>query len=170
MKRLMLLLLAAAGVSALSAADSLKVGEFTFTPTGEWKVAEQTRPMSQGSLVLPVDGGQVEAIFFHFGTGQGGDLEGNVRRWTGMFESDPLPKVEREEFEFGGKKAPLITITGTYKGSSFRPEPQPKEGHTLIAAVLPSSQGDVFVRLVAPQAQAAAARDDLVKLLQSAAK
>jgi hypothetical protein len=170
MKPIPTLLIALAGIAVTHAADTLKVGEFTFTAPTPWKAMESPRPMSQGGFILPGKdtAAPLEAVFFHFGPGQGGDAEGNIKRWKGMFQPDPDPKLEREEMPFGEKKAAIVIITGTYVGSSFRPEPTPKTDHSLIAAILPSGQGDVFVRMVGPTATVIAAKEHFKKLLSSA--
>jgi hypothetical protein len=149
---------------------SLKVGEFTFKASPPWKVSAAPKPMSQGGFTLPGKDGaaDLDAAFYHFGPGQGGDLEGNVKRWQGMFTPEPAATTTREEFAFGSKKATLVLITGTYKGSTFNPVP-PKADQMLIAAVLPSEKGDVFVRLVGPAKEVTAAKEELKKLLASAA-
>jgi hypothetical protein len=171
MKRLLFVVILLAGAAAVEAADTLKVGEFTFKPPAPWKVSETPRPMSQGGLILPgKDGGpDLEASFYHFGPGQGGSLQDNIKRYQGMFQADPPAKVEREEIDFGKRKATLVVITGVYTGSAFRPEPTPKPDHTLIAAVLPSERGDVYVRMVGPSASMLAAKPELKKVLASAA-
>jgi hypothetical protein len=171
MKRLLLIPVLIVGTAHLRAADTLKVGEFTFKPPAPWKVSETPKPMSQGGFILPGKDGapDLEAVCYHFGTGQGGAVDDNIKRWQGMFQSDPPAKIEREEIAFGKKKATLVVITGTYAGSAFRPEPTPKPDHTLIAAVLPSEHGDVFVRMVGPTASVLAARPAFKNLLASGA-
>ena len=151
------------------AAKPLKVGPLSFSLTAPWKLSDKQSPMSQGTIELPgKDGARgLTATFFHFGSGQGGDLAGNIKRWQGMFQAAPEPK--QEEFEFGKAKATLISLSGTYVGSRFSPEPEPRTGYTLVAAVLPSSEGDIYVRLVGPEAAVTAAKEDFKKLLLTAA-
>ena len=108
-------------------------------------------------------------VFYHFGKGQGGDLDANVKRWQGMFTPEPAAKLDKEEFDFGDKKATLVSITGTYKGSAFSPVP-PAADNTLLAAVIPSDEGDVYVRMVGPAKDIAAAKDPFKKLLLTAKK
>jgi hypothetical protein len=154
------------------AAKPLKVGPFTFNVAAPWKVSETARPMSQGTIELPGKDGApgLAASFFHFGAGQGGDLQGNITRWQGMFQPPSDAKTTKEEMDFGKAKATLVTITGTYVGSRFSPEKEPRTGYTLMAAVLPSEEGDVFVRLVGPEAGVAAVKEDFKKFLLTAAK
>lgn len=154
------------------AAKPLKVGPLNFAIAAPWKVAEKARPMTQGTIELPGKDGAagLTASFFHFGPGQGGDLDGNIKRWQGMFQEAPEPKTVKEEMAFGDAKATLVSITGSYIGSRFSPEPEPRSGYTLLAAVLPSKDGDVFVRLVGPEAGVTSAKEDFKKLLLTAVK
>ncbi|MFN0128647.1 MAG: hypothetical protein ACKV19_18400 [Verrucomicrobiales bacterium] len=154
------------------AAKPLKVGPFSFAIAAPWKQAEKARPMTQGTIELPGKEGAagLTASFFHFGPGQGGELEGNIKRWQGMFQESPEPKTVKEEMDFGEAKAALVSITGSYIGSRFSPEPEPRTGYTLLAAVLPSKNGDVYVRLVGPEAGVTAAKEDFKKLLLTAVK
>jgi hypothetical protein len=55
-------------------------------------------------------------------------------------------------------------------GSRFSPEKEPRVEYTLLAAVLPSEAGDVYIRLVGPSAGVAAAREDFKKMLLTAVK
>jgi hypothetical protein len=136
--------------AAAQAAGETEVGEFTFKPVAPWTKNASPRPMSAGGYVLPEkDGVALDAALYHF-PGQGGDLEANVTRWTGMFEKTSAPKAEREELTFGGKKATLVKLTGTYVGSSFRPETEPRKDWTMLAAILHSEKGHVFVRMTGP--------------------
>jgi hypothetical protein len=154
------------------AAKPLKVGPFTFAVAAPWKESATARPMSQGTIELPGKDGAagLTAAFYHFGPGQGGDLAGNIQRWQGMFQASPEAKTAKEEMDFGKEKATLVSITGTYTGSRFSPEKEPRTGYTLLAAVLPSAEGDVYIRLVGPEAGVAAAKEDFKKLLLTAAK
>ncbi len=150
----------------------LKVGSLTFKPASPWKLGTEQRPMSQGNFVLPGQDGAPDlvAAFYHFGPGQGGGLEANIKRWEGMFASEPAPKTEQGELAFGDKMAKLVTIHGTYKGSSFSPEKEPKADYTLVAIIINSDGGDVFIRLVGPEKDVAAAKEKIAQLVASAAK
>ncbi len=165
------LLLALALTTGFAAAEDLKVGALTFKSDAPWKTSAKAKPMSQGGFTLPGKDGaaDLEAVFYHFGKGQGGDLDANVKRWQGMFTPEPAAKLDKEEFAFGDKKATLVSITGTYKGSAFSPVP-PAADNTLLAAVIPSDEGDVYVRMVGPAKDIAAAKDPFKKLLLTAKK
>ena len=149
-------------------AEDLKVGDVTFAMPANWSKAESPNRMAQAAAKLAAKDGAAELIclFFHFGPGQGGDVESNIPRWKGYFEGEA--KMEREEVTVGAKKAPVVNLTGTFIGSSFNRQP-PKADQTMVAVVVPSAGGDVFLRLVGPSKDVAAAKEDIRKLIQSAA-
>jgi hypothetical protein len=163
---------ASAGRAEEPAATPLKVGPLTFSLAAPWKVSDTPKPMSQGTIELPGKDGAVglSASFYHFGAGQGGDLQGNIQRWQGMFQPSPEAKTVKEEMDFGKAKATLVSITGTYVGSRFTPEKEPRAGYTLLAAVLPTDDGDIYVRLVGSEAGVAAAKEEFKKFLLTGAK
>lgn len=167
-----LTLAASAGNAEEPAAKPLKVGPLSFTVAAPWKVSDTPKPMSQGTIDLPGKEGApgLSASFYHFGAGQGGDLQGNIQRWKGMFEASPEARTVKEEMDFGKAKATLVSITGTYVGSRFTPEKEPRAGYTLLAAVLPTDDGDIYVRLVGPDAGVAAAKEEFKKLLLTGIK
>jgi hypothetical protein len=154
------------------AAQPLKVGPLTFSLAAPWKLSETPKPMSQGTIELPGKDGApgLSASFYHFGPGQGGDLQGNIQRWQGMFQASPEASTVKEEMDFGSAKATLVSITGTYVGSRFTPEKEPRVGYTLLAAVLPTDDGDIYVRLVGPEAGITEAKEAFKKFLLTGVK
>ena len=159
------ILITAALVSSIHAAD-LEVAGLKFKAGDGWKLAETARPMSAGSLTKEGEP-KLEAIFYHFPGGQGGDVEANLARWKGQFAAEPEAKLERENVKAGDKEIVIATITGTYKGSTMRPEPVPLENHVTIAAIVPGPQGNVFIRLNASKEVADKAKDEFKALASS---
>lgn len=149
-------------------AEDVKVGDVTFALPASWSKTESPNRMAQAAVKLAGKNGagDIVCLFFHFGPGQGGDVESNIPRWKGYFEGES--KMEREEVAVGAKKAPVVNLTGTYIGSSFNRQPA-KADQTMVAAVVPSAGGDVFLRLVGPSKEVAAVKEEIKKLIQSAA-
>ena len=152
-------------VSSIHAAE-LEVAGLKFVSPPGWKASETPRPMSAGGFTKEGEA-KIDATFFHFPNGQGGDVEANLARWTGQFAAEPAAKVERENVKAGDKEIVIVSITGTYKGSSMRPEPTPLENHVTLAAIVPGPQGNVFIRLNAPKAVADASKTDFKTLAAS---
>jgi hypothetical protein len=158
-------IITAALVSTVHAAD-LEVAGLKFKAGDGWKLAETARPMSAGSLTKDGEP-KSEAIFYHFPGGQGGDVEANLARWKSQFAAEPEAKLERENVKAGDKEIVIATITGTYKGSTMRPEPVPLENHVTLAAIVPGPQGNVFIRLNASKDAAEKVKEEFKALAAS---
>lgn len=152
----------------------LKVGAYNFKVAAPWVAKKEPRAMSQGGFTLPGKDGvaPVEADFYHFGQGQGGGIEPNLRRWQTQFlpDADGKPAaIEREEITVGGQKALLVTIKGTFlSGPAMAPKKTPMPGYAMIGAILHSGEGDVFIKVTGPEAPALATRDDIKKIVTAA--
>lgn len=171
-------LFAAARVSAQEAAEKkpveLKAGNLKFKIPAGWEPRKEPRMMSAGGFTTKgKNGGEgIEADFYHFGAGGGGGVEANVKRWQGQFQpgaDGKLPEVKREEWTFGEGKALLVEIKGTFlSGPVMAPNKTPKPGYAMLGVIVGDSGGDVFVKITGPEAEIAAVREDVKKLVASA--
>jgi hypothetical protein len=150
----------------------LKVGEFTLKPAADWQAKAEPRMMSQGGYALQKDGKLVlEADFYHFGSGQGGNVESNIARWEGQFQpgkDGAKPIAKRTTMKFGEQKAIIVELKGTFMSGSPVGPKTPKEGHAMLGAILESKDGSVFVKATAPEADVAAGKEAFMKLISSA--
>jgi hypothetical protein len=151
--------------------DSLKVSEFTFTFSKPWVRQQVASAMRAGQFIYEHEDeslADVELVIFFFGAGQGGGTQANIDRWIGQFEGTPESKTE--EKEMGGKKVTLLTAKGTYlesMGGPFSGNKTPKPYYTMLAAILPSEQGDVFLKLTGPTKSVEAMGDAFLKFTES---
>ncbi len=169
MKRVLPLLLALA-LPALSslADDTLKVADLTFKTPAPWKTVPTSSPMRAGTLNIEVAGEEkpLEAVFYYFGAGQGGDTEANITRWLGQFEG--TPESQREELTAGGKKVALVIAHGTYlDGPPFGGTKTPRPDYTLLGAIVPAGDANVFIKLTGPKAATAKILDAFKTLATS---
>ncbi len=152
-------------------AGSLKVSEFTFSFAKPWVQQQVTSSMRAGQFLYDhEDEGltDVELVLFFFGAGGGGGTQANIDRWIGQFEGTPETKTE--EKEMGDKKVTLLTAKGTYlesMGGPFSGNKTPKADYTMLAAILPSDQGDVFLKLTGPTKSVEAMGDAFLKFTAS---
>lgn len=134
--------------------DTIRVSEFTFSFGKPWLRQQASSPMRAGQFLYEhqhADLGQIELVIFHFGAGQGGGVQANIDRWVGMF--DGSPESSTEEREAGDRKVTLLSVSGTYMesaGGPFSGNKTARPDYTMLAAILPSDQGDVFIRLTGP--------------------
>ncbi len=154
-------------LSALTAnAEDLKVADLTFKVAEPWKSVPTSSPMRAGTVEATVEGADapVQAVFYYFGAGQGGDVEANITRWLGQFEGEP--KSSRDEIEAGGKKISIVDATGTYMDGPPFGAKTPKPNHALLGAIVPAAEANVFVKLTGP-AEAIAKLKDAFRVLVS---
>ena len=133
------------GAHSTHADDTLKVSDLTFKTAAPWKVVPTTSPMRAGTAQITVEGSDkpLEAVFYYFGAGQGGDVEANIARWLGQFEGTPVSK--REELTAGGKKIALVIADGTYlDGPPFGGTKTPRPVYTLLGAIVPAIDANIF--------------------------
>lgn len=150
----------------------VKAGNFVFEYGKPWVEKPSKSPMRAGELTYKFDDTQglesVEAVFYFFGQGQGGDTEANIQRWIGQFEGSP--KTEKEVVEINGTKVSFLTAVGTYLESAgpFATEKTARPGYVLLGAVVESEQGNVFVKLFGPEKSVEQVKKPFRELVRSA--
>ncbi len=165
MKHLLTALTALALSSSLLAQDKVSAGSLDFTlPSAAWKSVPSASPMRAATLQITVEGVEkpLEAVFFYFGAGQGGDTNANVQRWLGQFESPPVSKTE--ELEAGGQKITLVTATGTFMDGPMMGAKTPKADYSLLGSIVPGPDAPIFIKLTGPKDAIAKITEDFKKL------
>jgi hypothetical protein len=133
-----------------------EVGSFKFSRPSAWEwieVPEGMKMMRKAVLNIPAkDGGKpAEVIFYHFGAGQGGDVQANVSRWVGQFSEKTSPeKIETKDL--AGTKVTFVTVAGTYQSGMPMGPKTPMSGYALVGAILEDNEGgSVFVKCTGPE-------------------
>ena len=111
-------------------------------------------------------GGDGEIVVFHFPDVGGGPIQLNIERWVGQFSSNTGEPVEPTitEFETNGMPITLVELSGTYQG--MRPPPKPNQ-HFFGAIIEAPVVGNVFIRLVGPEATVLENKDAFMNLLHN---
>lgn len=162
-----LMVAALSSASAEDPATTLKVAELTFQTPAPWKQVPSASTMRAGTLQYAVEGVEkpLEAVFYYFGAGQGGDAKANVSRWLGQFQGEPESK--EETIEAGGQKITLVHATGTYMvGEMFGPK-TPTEGYTLLGGIVPGAEANIFIKLTGPKDAVGKVLEDFKKMIAS---
>lgn len=173
-------------LGGIAQAEDIKVGALVFNVSDEWESLQTTSPMRAAELKYDVEGeNDPVAVFFYFGPGGAGGAPANIQRWKDQFEGGPtseevidlsdgssveLSKLTADELN---SKPLLLVLSGTFLdsmgGGPFSGAPKtPKEGYRMLAAILPNSQGSVFVKLTAPEVAADAVRGAFTDLVKTA--
>lgn len=163
-----LITLVAFATSARAEDGKVEVAGLTFTFATPWAAVESTGMFRAGTIAAKVEGAEkpVEAVFYHFpGPGGGGGVEANVQRWLSQFQGTPESK--REEIDAGGKKVTLVTATGTYNDGPPMGAKTPKENYTLVAAIVPAEDSNIFVKLTGPKDAIAKLTEGFKKIVVS---
>lgn len=173
MKRFALFLCALLLPLSLLAAEAVKftVSAFTFTLPEGWKQVEVKSPMRKAQLEVPgKEGGKpAEITFFHFGEGQGGDVQGNVQRWFAQFEGGKEAE-KSETVEAGGVKITFVSTKGTMKASPMSGVNEAQPDFALRGAILDHAEGAVFIKLTGPSALVKDSEEKFLALVKGAAE
>jgi hypothetical protein len=125
-------------------------------PPTEWQsqVPANTMRVAQFVLPAPAEGaGPAELVIFHFGPGAAGTAQANIDRWIGQF-AQPDGRASRDvavigALEGAAMKIDRIDVSGTYSGS-MQPGAQPQPGARMLAAIVDTTAGPYYIKLVGP--------------------
>jgi hypothetical protein len=158
--------------------QALEQGPVTSIAGVEWKVpahwkelpARQMRIATYGVPAAGGDGEDGECAVFYFGTGQGGDVAGNISRWASQFEGSPKP--EQSSKEVNGLKVTMVSIAGSYlapAGPMMQSQGK-KENYRLLGAIVEAPEGSVFFKFTGPAKTIHGSEGDFNALVGSLAR
>jgi len=136
------------------------LGVVKLQANAEWQAATPNSTMRKAQFTLPRAAGDAEdaeLVVYYFGAGQGGSVEANLQRWYTQFaQPDSSPsadkaKVTRETVE--GMDLTMVDLSGTYIAPVMPgvAESYDKPNFRMLAAVLETSEGPYFFKLVGPE-------------------
>jgi hypothetical protein len=149
---------------------SVPAGWVEQAPSSSMRKAQFTLPRANG------DGEDGELVVFYFGPGQGGSVEANIDRWVGQFGqpdgSSSKDKVKTSKSEVAGMPVTFVEVTGTYQAPIMpgAPERHNSPGYRLLAAVVETSDGPWFFKLVGPKKTIAKWSDSFDHFIKSIRK
>jgi hypothetical protein len=128
---------------------------------------QPARMMRVATYAIPPAAGAEagECAVFFFGTGQGGSIDDNVRRWSSQFDGAPAPVRATKTVQ--GMAVHTVAVSGTFLAPSgpMMQSSGRKAGWQLRGAIVEAPGGNVFFKLTGPAATvagASAAFDSLV--------
>ena len=137
---------------------------WTAMPAREMRIATYAVPRAEGDA----EDGECYAAFF---PGSGGNVEANIERWVGQFESAEVSAKESKDIN--GFKVNTVHVSGTYfgmGGGMMMGQGVKKEHFRLLGAVVEAPEGLVFFKCTGPAKTVAAAEAEFNTLLQSLKK
>jgi hypothetical protein len=151
--------------------ESIEVSEFTFKFGDPWVRQQVTSPMRAGQLTYDhedEDLKDVDLVIYFFGAGQGGGIQANIDRWIGQFEGTPKYTIDKKDM--GGREVTFLEASGTYMesmGGPFSGNKTSQPDYAMLAAILPSDQGAVFLKLTGPNDSVEALKEDFMAFSKS---
>ncbi len=150
-------------------------GRLHFTAPAEWASKPTSSMMRVAEYALPKADGDTEdaSLIVYFFGGTGGSVQANIDRWLGQIaqpDGRPTKQVASvSERRVNGLRMTLVDATGTLvaevtPGSA---EKFNKPGFRLRAAVVETSNGPYFIRVVGPAATVARWHESIEAFLQS---
>jgi hypothetical protein len=150
---------------------TFEVSSLKFQRPTDWQWVPVTSPMRKAQLKVPgADPDKAaEITFFHFGGGQGGDVQANAQRWLGQFKSTAgAEKIE--PLEVPDAKVTLVSTEGTFSSGMPGGPAKAMEDYALLGAIVEGADGPVFIKMTGPSATVKAARQKFIDFVSAAAK
>ena len=142
---------------------SVPAGWTTRAPSSSMRLAEFEIGAKDGTL-------GAEVVVYFFGKGQGGDVSANRTRWKAQFSEPDGSAVPETVTRDSAAKFPttFVEYRGTYRrgvGPGAPPE-QAKPNQTLIAAVVETPQGSLFIQMFGATPNVSAQRAAFTKFVR----
>lgn len=165
----------APGAPAEMGSSPSQAAGIAWTVPAGWEAgpAHQMRIATYRIRAIAGDPEDAECAVYFFGTGQGGTVEANLKRWAHQFTSpdgqSPVPPAKMETRVVAGLKVSTLAVSGTYLGAGGMSGQQEvkKPNFRMRAAIIEAPEGLVFFKLTGPLNTVAAAEADFNSLLGS---
>ncbi len=154
-------------------------GPLKMRPPAGWIEKTPTSSMRKGQFSLPrVEGDPAdgELIVFYFGPGQGGSTDANIDRWIGQITqadgSSSKARAKTSKKNIAGMPVTLVDVTGVYQPLRMpgAEQQRPNNGYRMVAAVVETSEGPWFFKLVGPEKTVARWSESFDQFLSSIGK
>jgi hypothetical protein len=155
----------AVAVATSAQAQTVKLLDYTTTVPAGWTPRTPSSNMRLAEYTTPGS----EVVVYFFGPGQGGNVEANLARWKGQFstsDGSPVPETITHD-STGAIKLTFAEYRGNYRrGIGAGSADSVRTGQTLIAAVVETPRGTMFIQLFGPSAKVSADKDTFVKFVK----
>lgn len=148
---------------------SFEVGTLKFQRPNEWQWVPVSSPMRKAQLKVPGEdpAKSADITFFHFGAGQGGDVQANAQRWLKQFRANEgAEKIETQEIN--GKKVTLVSTEGTFNSGMPGAAATPLPDQALLGAIVDDPQGAVFIKMTGPAPLVKKSREKFIDFIKTA--
>lgn len=164
----LVLLAAACTGGGRSEPTPVELDRIAFDLPAGWQREDPSSPMRAAQARIPGAAGAAELAVFHFGEGQGGSADENIRRWISQVEFGPGSSTAREQFDVRGFLVTWVDFEGTLKAGQMSGGPaQAQPGSRLLGAIVEGPGGPWFFKATGPNATLAPQRDAFLAMLES---
>ena len=149
------------GLSLLDYRTNVPAGWVSRTPSSSMRLAELVLPTTQE--------GSGEVVVFFFGPAQGGNVDANLTRWKGQFSNpDGSPVVQTVTRDSSGAfPLTFAEYTGSYRrGIGMGSADSIRAGQRLIAGIVETPRGTLFIQMFGTAARIAAERDVFLRFVK----
>ncbi len=148
---------------------AIQIERLSFVLPAGWQQVAPSSNMRAAQAAIPGPGGAAEMAVFHFGTGQGGDVEANLQRWLNQVVPEAGNTPHRETFESGDLRVTFVDVYGTLKPGQMGMGPDaPQPDSRLLGAVIEGDGGPWFFKAIGAEETLAPQRDAFVAMLRTA--
>ena len=110
-----------------------------------------------------------EVVAFFFGASQGPNVDANLKRWRGQFstpDGSPAPETVAHDSS-GAFPLTIAEYRGTYRrGVGAGSTDSVRTGQTLVATIVETPHGTLFIQLFGPSATVAAHRSEFLRVVK----
>ena len=110
-----------------------------------------------------------EVVVFFFGASQGGNVDANLGRWRSQFstpDGSPVPETVSRDTS-GAFPVTTAEFRGTYRrGVGAGSADSVRTGQTLVAAIIETPRGALFIQMFGPTATVAAHRAEFARFVR----
>lgn len=138
-----------------------------------WVTEAPTNNMRAAQFKLAkVDGDATDAelVIFYFGSGQGGDWAQNVARWGSQVLGDdgkPTKDIKESTSQNAYGDIMIFEARGTYNASNMvTKESTTNPGFVMVAAMVPTANGNFFPRFTGPEKTVARWRESVMSYIK----
>lgn len=148
---------------------TVELPQLSFVLPAGWQQVPPNSSMRLAQAAIPGPDGGAEMAVFHFGAGQGGDVEANLQRWVGQVDPDAGSAPQRETFESNGLRVTWVEVHGTLRAGQMGMGPTTaKPNSRLLGAVIEGEGGPWFFKATGTDAALGSQHDAFVGMLRSA--
>lgn len=134
-----------------------------------WTAVPPNSAMRAAQAVIEGPGGPADFAVFHFGAGQGGDVEANIQRWLGQIVPQPGTSPQRQNLEANGLRISWVDAEGILQPGQMGSGPSsPQPGSRLLGAVIEGEGGPWFLKATGPDLTLGPQRLAFLGMLQRA--